>query len=998
MLALKAQPAGNFPVRRYGTEQGLGSEVVSSLVQDRAGRLWVGSEGGLCFFDGRRFSPFTGPLPSQFVLSLFADLDGSLWVATEGGMAHISQGRSRVLGAAEGIPPGPVYEVARDAEGHLWARTSQGIRVEQAPHGFIVPTPWPGQEMPTGLFAQTSLSGAWAITSRAIWHWQQNRWVRLESPHLSQGEILWDVSVDGDGDLWVRTSSSLWRLPAKGNQGWIGNRMAGGLSHISKLTRDAEGWVWVDKAEGLWRVRGNRQEPFGHAKDDARGGMVDQEGGLWFRTDKGVLRVLGQKRWRSYGPSDGLPTDTTWQMVRDPQGKLWVGLDSGLWVMEEKRFKRVLPGRFLSLILGKNGQLWAAGSPGGTVYTIDTRTLATRAIRIESLPVARITAGMTIDAEGHPWVADIQGGVVRGTLTPHGWIWEPMPMEGSAPRDVRNLCALPGSGILLMHDRSGSIWRNGSWHRVPDLLPELPYSATLGPDGKLAVAYLNRPALTIHRLAGENLTRTAVLDFTKKGRQLGLYGVAAGGQGRLWIGTTRGLGFVDGEDSGTFRILGAEDRIISPECDEGSILVEPGHIWIGTPVGLMSYEPLLSDSKQELQPPLVFSARARGQELDLFEPEPIIPRDHNELEVQFMVPNYQLQDALYYEAKLSGVDGDWVRLETPSLRYAGLQAGPHVLELRGVTREGAQGPITPFHFRVQPAWWERKWIQLLGLLGIAGLIVLTVKIRQAQLEQRNRELIEEVARQTSALVAASKAKSAFLANMSHELRTPLNAILLYSEILQEDMKDPAMDGLKSDASKIHSAGRHLLGLVDDILDVSKIEAGRLNLELGDIEIRPFLQDLDATVRPLVERNGNSFQMAFQSAPERVVSDPTRLRQILVNLISNAAKFTSGGFVRLKVWSEAEHLMVMVQDSGIGMTPEQQKKVFSEFVQADESTTRKFGGTGLGLTLVKKFTDLLGGELFLHSIPDEGTTFTLKFPQSGPTPNRPVENDGVSPLV
>ncbi len=983
VLPLKAQVLGSLPVRRYGTEQGLGSEVVSAMVQDQAGQLWVGTEGGLSFFDGRGFSPFTGPLPTGFVLSLFVDKDGAVWVGTDGGLARISHGQSRIFGEGEGIPRGSVQEVARDAEDHLWVLTSQGIRVEHAPNGFIIPTPWPGAELPTHLFAHPSLSGAWAITSNSIWYWRQDGWIRVDSPRFAPGEILRDIAVDGDRDLWVRTSSSLWRLPAEGVRTWIGAKMAGGYSHISKLSRDAEGWVWVDTASGLWRVRGSRREQFGHAQDDARGGMVDQEGGLWFRTDKGVLRALGNSRWRTFGPQDGLPLDTTWQMLRDRQGKLWVGTDAGLWVERGKRFKQVLRGRFLNLARGQGDTMWAVGSPGGIVHQVDTRTLLARTIRIELLPVARITAGLTVDLDGHPWVADEEGHVVRGTQTGTGWTWQAMPMQGPPPREVRGLLTLPSGELLLLHGQSGSLWSHGSWQSVPDLLPELPYVAATSPDGRLVIGYKTRAALTLHRMQEGRMVRTGTLDFTVPGKNLVIYSVGIGTGGRIWIGTTFGLGYVDDQAPHRIRLLGSEDRIVHPECDQGAMLVEPGRIWIGTPSGLMSHDPQAQTPPPELRPPLLLSARVATQELDLRDPLAELPRDRNELEVRFMVPNYQIQDALYYSAKLSGVDTDWIRLDTPSLRYAGLPAGPHTLELRGITQQGVLGPVTTFHFLVRPAWWEKGWVRLLGLLGLGCLIILLVKIRQTRLEQRNRELIDEVARQTSALVAASKAKSAFLANMSHELRTPLNAILLYSEILQEDMRDPALEGLKKDAGKIQSAGRHLLGLIDDILDVSKIEAGYLRLDPQAINLRAFLQDLDATVRPLVEKNRNGFELDIQDVPAPFCSDPTRLRQILVNLLSNAAKFTNSGQVLLRAWSEGESLMLMVRDSGIGMTQEQQVKVFDEFEQADDSTTRKFGGTGLGLTLVKKFTDLLGGELRLHSQPGEGTTFIVKIPPSQP---------------
>jgi len=990
-LGLEAQEAGSFPVRRYGTEQGLGSEVVSALVQDHTGQMWLGTEGELSYFDGRRFSPFPGALPSGFVTTLTVDLDGALWVATDGGLARISQGRSRTFGEADGIPRGAVQEVARDSEGHLWVLTSQGVRVERAPQGFMAPKPWPGQELPTHLFADPSLKGVWVITSRTIWYWQGEDWVRIDSPKIAPGEILLDVAVDGDQNLWVRTGSSLWRLPAEGPRHWIGSRMAWGYSHISKLSRDRQGWIWVDNADGIWRVRGSQLERFGHAQDDARGGMVDQEGGLWFRTDKGVLRVLGQTRWRTYGPPDGLPSDTTWQMVRDAQGKLWVATDVGLWVLQERRFKQVAKGRFLTLSLGGDSTLWASGSPGGTVHAVDTRTLVAKPIRIEALPVARITAGLAVDVEGHPWVADEQGGVVRGTKAGSGWSWEVMTPEGSHPRNVRVLQPLPTGDMLMIHDQTASLWHQGSWQTVPDVLPETPYVSAVHPDGRVAIAYKNRALLTLHVMQGANLVRTARIDLAAPTSKLVCYSVGFGAQNRIWFGTTFGLGYLDGLDPRGFHLLGSEDRIVSPECDESALLVEQDRVWIGTPSGLMSHTPRATVVQQELRSPLVVSLRSGSRELDFHDPSLELARDRNELEVRFMVPNYQIQDALSYAAKLSGVDADWVSLDTPYLRYAGLPAGAHTLYLRGLTRHGTLGPVTTFHFKVRPAWWERWWVRILGLISLGGIIILLVKLRQAQLEQRNRELMEEVARQTSAPLAASKAKSAFIANMSHELRTPLNAILLYSEILQEDMKDPSLVGLKQDAGKIQSAGKHLLGLIDDILDLSKIEAGHMRLDLREIPLGSFFQDLDATVRPLIEKNRNRFEIDLQGAPEQIHSDPTRLRQILMNLLSNSAKFTTGGVVRLKAWSEGDNLLMRVQDDGIGMTSEQQAKVFDEFVQADDSTTRKFGGTGLGLTLVKKFTDLLGGEVQLHSAPGVGTTFSLKLPKAGPA-NLPAPDE------
>jgi signal transduction histidine kinase len=223
--------------------------------------------------------------------------------------------------------------------------------------------------------------------------------------------------------------------------------------------------------------------------------------------------------------------------------------------------------------------------------------------------------------------------------------------------------------------------------------------------------------------------------------------------------------------------------------------------------------------------------------------------------------------------------------------------------------------------------------------------------------------------------------------MSHELRTPLNAILLYSELLQEEAKEKGLASTTEDASRIRQAGSSLLHLIDDILDISKIEAGHVNLTVEDLPLAPFLARIDAALRPVVERNGNRFQVEGLEAPPSMHTDPVRLQQILANLLGNAAKFTENGEVHLRVRREGAFVVFDVEDTGIGMTPEEQGRVFREFVQADSSTTRKYGGTGLGLTLVQRLTKLLGGEVGLESEPGVGTRVTIRIPAEFPAPVR-----------
>lgn len=232
---------------------------------------------------------------------------------------------------------------------------------------------------------------------------------------------------------------------------------------------------------------------------------------------------------------------------------------------------------------------------------------------------------------------------------------------------------------------------------------------------------------------------------------------------------------------------------------------------------------------------------------------------------------------------------------------------------------------------------------------------------------------------------ANRAKSLFLANMSHELRTPLNAIIGYSEILQEESQGMTEGEIKEDLKKITASGRHLLMLINDVLDVSKIEAGKMTLHVEPFSVQALAQEAYSIVKPMVEKNQNKLEIVIDKAVQKMESDNMKVKQILVNLLSNAAKFTMKGSVKLmikpKKIKKQSFLEFSVKDTGIGMSKEQIEKVFSAFVQADSSTTRKFGGFGLGLTITKEFCRILGGTISVKSTPNKGSIFTVLLPFS-----------------
>ena len=262
-------------------------------------------------------------------------------------------------------------------------------------------------------------------------------------------------------------------------------------------------------------------------------------------------------------------------------------------------------------------------------------------------------------------------------------------------------------------------------------------------------------------------------------------------------------------------------------------------------------------------------------------------------------------------------------------------------------------------------------IRLIGQLGEAASELSSVL---GQLRERNEALVE-----------ASEHKSRFLATMSHELRTPLNAIIGYSEMLQEDAEDQGETTRVEDLKKIRLSGQHLLGLINDVLDLSKIEAGRMEFVDDRCLVQSLVDDVATVARPLADRRRNQLAVECRVVDGELHTDVTKVRQILLNLLSNAAKFTDAGTITLSATSspDGQLLEFAVRDTGIGLTEEQLGRMFKEFSQAEASTSRHYGGTGLGLALSRKLARALGGDITVTSTPGVGSTFTLSLPRESP---------------
>jgi len=351
--------------------------------------------------------------------------------------------------------------------------------------------------------------------------------------------------------------------------------------------------------------------------------------------------------------------------------------------------------------------------------------------------------------------------------------------------------------------------------------------------------------------------------------------------------------------------------------------------------------------------------------------------------------SHGMSDELIAELNRQGVD-----LSEKTIAEAAAQAPVQTPDLK----DAAPSPV--LNILLRAGYRAALIVPLLGPEGLIGMLVVRRKApgefpqhsvdllqtfaAQSVLAIQNANLFSEVEEKSRQLEMASQHKSQFVASMSHELRTPLNAIIGLTEMMVSNAPRFGTEKAAEPLRRVHRAGTHLLGLINQVLDLSKIEAGKLELSPETVNLAPLLEDVIGTARQLAEQNKNRLVVESPDNLGTLTVDPMRLRQILLNLLSNACKFTKQGEVKLRVKRVVDGrnwIEIAVADTGIGMTPEQQAKLFEEFTQADSSTARQYGGTGLGLAITRKLARMMGGDVTVASEPGKGSVFTVRLPGS-----------------
>lgn len=961
-------------LRTYGVEQGLASPALLAVAQDDRGLLWVGGETGLFLFDGQRFHNLELPVRERFVRRIWPQRNGSLLVDTLEALVRIwPDGRQPAQVAFPRPGTGTLLQQLEDGrillevEGH-WKQLNLGGQ----------PEPVPGWEHLPPMLAFTHTDAGLNLSMDATRVWIQKgpgqAAQEIPGPAYRSGELPLDLTQDGTGRLWLRTSERCFHREGEGP--WregprIGRFTGNGLI----LDTDGEGWVWLFGNDGITRVRGGEQQTYaiGPLGAFVNAVKVDPEGTPWLATQDGLVQILGQGLWSVSDVDSGLPSPLVWSLHRDALEQLWVGTQAGMAVLRARTWRTVTPGRMTRTSQAPDGSIWFGGNPGDRIYRGDPRSLAITSHPTPFHERNEILYGIAHEA-GSTWLLSNRNHLVRARTGPP-FRWEPVAVPEGLGRHPFWALTHPRPGALFLGANGSLFHRDGeSWRTVEGTLPQVPVLTAMDAQGRLVVGYLSSRRLTVHAREAGPYRKVAEWEALERPDvPLIIYALAFDSRGNLWVGTSLGLAVLDPQGR---KIAWHEPGGGIPSGDVNFLClrVEDRALWVGTPKGLGRFEH--ARHRKPLTPPLPILMEVQAQGRSLTGPVEL-PRRGNLLEARFVVPTYLNPASLVLEYRLN--QGPWKDMESSRLRLESLSAGAYVLEVRGRDVYGQEGPALPVPFEVRPGWWERAWFWALAMATAGALAAVIVRWRSLSLLRQNELLQQEVALRTQELEQASRAKSAFLADMSHELRTPLNAILLYSELLSEFAQERQDEEMAADTRRIQYAGKHLLSLVNGVLDLSKIEAGKMDVAWDPFEPSLVLQEVSAALGMLALQRGNA--LTVEAAPDlpQLVTDGTKLRQILMNLAGNACKFTEAGAITLRARPHAEGLRFEVEDTGIGLTPEQQARIFRPYEQAEGATYIKFGGTGLGLTLSLKLAHLLGGTLQVRSEPGRGTCFTLDLP-------------------
>lgn len=977
-----------------GDRHSLSNNAIGAIYEDSSGVLWVGTKGGLNRRDRHsgqfrhyRHNPSDShSLIDDQVWSIYEDRQGTLWVGTASGLEQFDRTTGQFqhyqhdANDPQSLSNNIVWLIYEDSRGTLWIGTEKGLNTLDRQTGTFSHYYYDAQD-PNSLSNDTVFSVVedpegflWFATIGGVNRFDPNRQTfsryrhHFADPHSLGHDEVWQIYQSRTGILWMATFRGVSILDLAGKPFQHYRAIPGDPdslldNNVSALYEDPSGKVWIGGSGTLsqWDRRTGRFTHYRYDPDDpnslppsaVKAIFEDSQGTLWVGTSAGGLsrydRQTGQFSHYTHDSSDpnSLSHDFVTHINEDRSGRLWVSTWGGL-----NRFDR---------------------QTGGFIHyqkdSSDPNSLIDNQVN-----------AVYENTQGQIWVGTVSGldRFDPETETFSHYLHSPTNLEIQGGNKVVSVYS-------MYEDSQGEFW--------------------LGTGTGLGHLDLENHQFTHHNL-GQIVFNILEEDPSSSEEP-----------GQLWLSPTAGLIRFD-PNTTTVRTYHESDGLQSDTFSwrNSSYKSQTGELLFGGTHGITAFYPAQIRDNPHPPPVVITELQIAGYPVSTRENSVLsqsisqtqhLTLSHRDRMVSFRFAalNYRGANKTRYKYKLKGFQNDWLDVEARQnfVTYTNLNPGHYVLQVIASNNDGVWNNVgASIAINIRPPWWKSLWFRGFTFVGLAGGICRGLRWRIYAIKQRNRELEELVTKRTAQLQTsneqlriakeqaevANQAKTAFLSNMSHELRTPLNGILGYTQILSRKSNLDADE--KEGLDIIYSSGHHLLTLINDILDLAKIEAGKTTVQSHPIHFYEFLNNLAAMIRVTARQKSIGFSLEIDpNLPQGVSVDEKRLRQVLLNLLGNAVKFTNHGRVILRVQrlddglnspQQESQIKFEVIDTGVGMTTGQVETIFRPFEQVGEREKRA-EGTGLGLAISHQFVKLMGSKIQVHTVPNQGSSFqfTLTLP-------------------
>ncbi|WP_028100397.1 hybrid sensor histidine kinase/response regulator [Pseudoduganella violaceinigra] len=1090
MLALPAlaSPPRTLRFEQLDVDDGLAQESVLSIVQDRQGFMWFGSQAGLSRFDGYKVTVYRNivgdrrSMAENWVGALHLDARGRMWVGTDGGLDLFDPKAQTFI---HYLPQEPerrgsgnrhIKAIIGDGADGMWIGTADGLQhFDPATGKFVI---YHHDRDIAGSLAHDQVNALaldqrgrlWIATSAGIDMLEPGSRLFSHYPLQAAGARgAQALLVDRDQALWVGTQNGVERWNVEGRspvRRIMGAAQGLPQGTVKRVFQDQDGTLWLGSQTGgllRWRPEDDRFVQYRHQQGDSHSLadnyvyslFRDNVGTLWVGTwYRGVSRVdLGSGGFSRLVKDPGQPFSLSDNKVRAlvdaGDGKVWVGNNDGLNFYDPVAGKTLLfrtgaapdslDAQVTALLRDPRDRsvLWVGGRNGVRRFDIKARRFGPLLLS-HGDPENDVIRYLYGDREGMIW-ASARNGLHRldpasgGVLT-----------FRHDPTDTRSLADSVVRPVL--EDRRGNLWV-GTFNGL-DLLDRKTgqfthYRNDPNDQGSLShneVHYLYEDddgTLWIGTAAGLNRMERrpdGSLHFRRFLRKDGLAddaiaAILPDGGKYLWLSTNTGISRLDMGNGQVRNYSGVDGTIEGAYFDGSAARASDGTLYFGGFNGITAFDP--QDVRENSQAPAavitdfqIFNKALRPgqggankgvlQQAIEYTSTVSLRENDSVFSLEFSALHYAAPQRNRFAYQLVGFDKDWVVTDSSKrfATYTNLDPGTYQFRVKAANKDGIWNDnaatltiiIAPPYWKT---WWFRMCLLVLALGGAwaayhmrvrslrrrhlrleqqVGLRTAEVELKNQLLQEQKRELEQRDKHLSLAKQRAEEAtrqKSEFLANMSHEMRTPLAGVI---GMLGFALRDAGLaERTREQIERGQGNAQSLLGIINDLLDFSKIEAGKLKIESIDFALASMVENVVSLFAEQTMSNMVGFEVDFsEDLPEFVVGDPTRLRQVLVNLVGNAFKFTERGKVSLRVENtgsgpDGHHIRFTVEDTGIGIPPDALPRLFQKFEQGDTTTTRRYGGTGLGLAISSQLVELMGGRIEVVSAPGAGSSFSFTVP-------------------